>query len=368
MKIGGMASRILAGLGAALFLSPVLADLGDGKGFFVSDEVVARDVVISACMDVTEQTPVQEFISKCAHYILSSSCRIYVETPCVAGREDAFGRGELEFLKEGLRDLGFEPVESKSVVASDFADKGAMYDSFYLSGSGQNRFCSPSSDDVVSSPPFLNPGNEYAPYTLHWTKRNGKIEAQILVSFRFNSHVGKIPANASSAHSASGADWLDIFTKFHNNLVKCHKDDSPPLSNEIKDYDADDKKDMLETQAQYIDKIPGALDKAKLVARLRQVMEYTDDQNHSPAATAKPLDRFIPKDPAGNYAGTPCEPFTQPVPEDGSAIYGNDSIVVYGKRAYRCEAQGDRKRWTLYGPREKLGKDWKNYEAARLEQ
>lgn len=156
--------------------------------------------------------------------------------------------------------------------------------------------------------------------------------------------------------------------QFHNNLVKCHKDDGPPVSNEIKDYSENDKKNVLEAQAQYIDKIPGALDKTKLVSRLRQVMEYTGDQHHSPAATESPSVRFVPKDPAGNYAGTPCEPFTQPVPEDGSAIYGNDSIVVYGKRAYRCEAQGDRKRWTLYGPREKLGKDWKNYEAARLEQ
>jgi hypothetical protein len=49
-------------------------------------------------------------------------------------------------------------------------------------------------------------------------------------------------------------------------------------------------------------------------------------------------------------------------------MYGHDSVVVYGKRAYRCEAQDGRKVWTVLGPREKLGKDWRQYEAHGLEE
>ncbi|MDD2767968.1 MAG: hypothetical protein PHT19_04505 [Methylococcus sp.] len=128
---------------------------------------------------------------------------------------------------------------------------------------------------------------------------------------------------------------------------------------------------FLSTQQFWLKANPG-LDAPKLSAEFARLFKITPAEFQAAASGSSPAasqtgSGFAPKDPAKNYAGTPCEPFTLPATPNAGMIYGNDSLVVYGKRAYRCETQGDRKIWTLYGPREKLGKDWKNYEAKRLE-
>lgn len=172
-----------------------------------------------------------------------------------------------------------------------------------------------------------------------------------------------------------------MITLFVSNLVKCKKLETFKTENYVRTIRDEDpssmpskSKEIFRSTQQFWLKANPGLDAPKLSAEFDRLFKITPAELQTAAAnTAAPAaapagSGFAPKDPAKNYAGTPCEPFTQPATPNAGMIYGTDSIVVYGKRAYRCEAQNGQKLWTLYGPREKLGKDWKNYEAARLEQ
>ncbi|UZR28570.1 hypothetical protein [Methylococcus mesophilus] len=417
MKTTHRIARITLALVGLLFQVNSFGDLDiiDPLGTDPQESAANSATVICEDSNVNERTSVNKFITTCANGIVDSTCRIYIEKACVNGVQVP---APLEdFINEHFPELGFEPVTTtQSLTRGDFVGgDSSMYAPVTLPNGRKTQYCSkvnseqqfkeiaagidaPPGTYVASTPAVLKPNPTFAAMTLHWTeytvtdRKTGNPKTSLLVeildSYNVHSYVRDPKYRKPvAAYSIEGDNWAEVIEKMKRSRIKCKKQEA------ITDKDwpravFDPKnpegyptntpglnKVLYKAQEGYM-KLHGSLHTIRMREKLREVLGEPPDGE--PALSATPAAErgksgaapagYTPKDPAQNYAGTPCEPFTQPAAADGSSIYGNGSVVVYGKRAYRCETQNGQKLWTLYGPREKLGKDWKNYEAARLEQ